>query len=649
MKKNIISILLTLHSCFLYSQSAFNQIDSLNLVLGKQNLKAQFSTLIQISNVYARTNLDSSKHYAKKAYDLSRNIDDDSIKIEGFIFLGHRSWERGDYKEAISNFKKSLSLSEKTNRESKMADSYNGLGIVNSKLGNLNTSISFYFKTLKIYEKYKDSSGIGATYLNIAWDYKKMKEFNKSMLYNNKCLNIYTSLKDSLHIAMVNNNIAGSLNELGKYKKSLNFSRASKAYLEKLQYMRYTAYPLTNIGVSYDSLHDYNKAKINYLKAIRLHTENREPYELAFLNNALANLNYNIKDYENAIIKGKEAFNVAKEANAIDFIASSSLTLAKAYEKKGNYKTSNNYLKISIKYNDSILNSEKFKTISELETKYETEKKEKKILSQRADLAERELSLNKKNTQLIGLVLLVLVVSFLGYLLFKQQKLKNQQLKKEGELKAALVKIETQNRLQEQRLSISRDLHDNIGAQLTFIISSIESLQYGFKIKNEKLTNKLLGISRFTRDTIYELRDTIWAMNKTEISLTDLQIRISNFLDKAEVSSSAIHFNFNIDKSLSKDLEFTSVVGMNLYRIIQEAIHNAVKYSEATTVLVHILKAEKNIKIEIKDNGKGFNENEVELGNGLNNMRKRAKEIDALINIGSQVNKGTSVLINLPF
>ncbi|TYA76037.1 histidine kinase, partial [Seonamhaeicola marinus] len=154
-------------------------------------------------------------------------------------------------------------------------------------------------------------------------------------------------------------------------------------------------------------------------------------------------------------------------------------------------------------------------------------KKEKEILAQRAQIAEKELNINRKNMQLLGLGVLAIVLSVFGYLVYKQQKLKNKQLQKENQLKEALSKIETQNKLQDQRLRISRDLHDNIGAQLTFIISSIENLQYGFKISNTNLTNKLTGISSFTKDTINELRDTIWAMNKNEISLTDLQIRIS--------------------------------------------------------------------------------------------------------------------------
>ncbi|HCY83071.1 MAG TPA: two-component sensor histidine kinase, partial [Xanthomarina gelatinilytica] len=105
-------------------------------------------------------------------------------------------------------------------------------------------------------------------------------------------------------------------------------------------------------------------------------------------------------------------------------------------------------------------------------------------------------------------------------------------LKKETELKEALIKIETQNKLQDQRLRISRDLHDNIGAQLTFIISSLDNLKYGFKLP-DNLNDKLKYISEFTSSTIYELRDTIWAMNKSEISFEDLQSRISNFIEKA--------------------------------------------------------------------------------------------------------------------
>src|SRR5690606_39301400 len=177
---------------------------------------------------------------------------------------------------------------------------------------------------------------------------------------------------------------------------------------------------------------------------------------------------------------------------------------------------------------------------------------------------------------------LALVLSLFGYLLYNQQKHKNLQLKKESELKEALVKIETQNKLQEQRLRISRDLHDNIGAQLTFIISSLDNLKYGFKLP-DNLNDKLKYITAFTSSTIYELRDTIWAMNKTEITFEDLQSRLSNYIDKAHVFEGKINFTFQVDKDVDIKRKFNSMEGVNIHRVIQEAIHNSIKHSNSKT------------------------------------------------------------------
>lgn len=207
--------------------------------------------------------------------------------------------------------------------------------------------------------------------------------------------------------------------------------------------------------------------------------------------------------------------------------------------------------------------------------------------------------------------------------------------------------IAYQKKLYEQRLKISRDLHDNIGAQLTFIISSIENLPYGFNITNSKLTDKLQNISAFTKDTIYELRDTIWAMNKNNISLEDLQIRISNFVKKASSHAEQVRFNFYVAEDVSKDIVFSSVAGMNIYRIIQESVNNAFKYAEPKTILVSIEQTDVTLNFAIVDDGKGFDLNTIEKGNGLNNMKKRSNDIGAIITIESETNKGTAVKLAL--
>ena len=86
---------------------------------------------------------------------------------------------------------------------------------------------------------------------------------------------------------------------------------------------------------------------------------------------------------------------------------------------------------------------------------------------------------------------------------------------------------------------------------------------------------------------------------------------------------------------------------MSIYRIIQEATHIAIKYAEATLVSVNIKQVNKNIQIIIKDDGIGFDENEIVYGSGLNNMKKRAEEINALYSIESKIDEGTQVILTL--
>ncbi len=320
------------------------------------------------------------------------------------------------------------------------------------------------------------------------------------------------------------------------------------------------------------------------------------------------------------------------------------LQTAESYYRLGDFKKGRRYTETFVRLRDSLFSEQNAQAVADLEVTYDTQKKEKEILLQRAELAEHKLTIQQKNYQLYGLLVLAVLLGLIGFLFYNQQKLKNQQLKKENELKDALIKIETQNHLQEQRLRISRDLHDNIGAQLTFIISSIDNLKYGFDIKDEKLNSKLNKISEFTSSTIYELRDTIWAMNMTEISIEDLQIRISNYIDKAHLYDDDIEFSFKVDDSVNQNRTLTSVEGMNLHRIIQEAIHNSLKYAEPKVIRVHISE-EKNseLKVVVSDDGKGFDISRVVAGNGLNNMKKRAEHIGANFSIDSNTENGTMI------
>ncbi|MEZ4795125.1 MAG: sensor histidine kinase [Flavobacteriaceae bacterium] len=323
--------------------------------------------------------------------------------------------------------------------------------------------------------------------------------------------------------------------------------------------------------------------------------------------------------------------------------------LSEVHELQGNTVAALSDFKKYNQYKDSVLGLQKQESINDAIVRYETVLKEKALFEARANLAEKELEVERKNLLLYGSLGLLLVLGLIGYLIYNQQRLKNRQLKREGELKTALARIETQNRLQEQRLRISRDLHDNIGAQLTFVTSSVDNLQYGLEGRNPEISKKLSSLSAFTTQTIYELRDTIWAMNKEQISVEDLQARISNFMEKAGSVRDEVAFGFEVSEGLSKELLLPSVQGMNLYRIIQEAVNNALKYAEASQIKVKLFVENNHCVATITDDGKGFDLAAIEQGNGLNNMKKRARDLGGDATITSEKEKGTQVTVRFPW
>lgn len=634
---------------FYYNQAQTRtRLDSLKNISKEQTNLPLVKTLNEISWEFRNSQADSALFYAWQAFHVAKGLKNEQAIASAYNNIASSFEASGKLDSASIYHQKSLKIKLKINDTIGIADTYTNLGIVEDIKGNYDVALKNYFKALKIYENHsKDFEKVPSVLVNIGIVYKKQKEYQKVLDYYERALKIYKENNFEIGEVIVTGNIGSVLLHVQEYKKSIKYSEKAKQLYSKLGYSRYIPYMLENIGIAKDSLKQYKSAREDYLSAISDFKKDQNLYELSSTKISLAN-NYS-KSGEFLLARNEleEALKISIEKDFKEMKVKALKQLADVDALTNNFKSAFANYKYYTILKDSLFESEKVKTIYELEAKYESEKKEKEILSQRADLAEKELNLNRKNTQIIGLVILACVISLLGYLIFSQQKLKNLQLKKESELKEALIKIESQNKLQEQRISISRDLHDNIGAQLTFIISSIENLQYGFQLKNKKLKSKLASISEFTKETIYELRDTIWAMNKTQITLEDLQARISNYIDKANAVSTKVTFEFQIDASISNEQAFSSVKGMNVYRIIQEAINNALKYADASKIIVDVKKSHDKIQFFVIDNGIGFKEKDIILGNGLNNMKKRAQDIGAKLNVDSDVNKGTSVLLKV--
>lgn len=648
MRKGLLSTILVVFTLSSFAQNNGKRLDSLLSVSKTQKDLSLISTLNEISWEFKNVNMDSAFYYARKALEISQSIQSKKAIAFSYNSLASCFDNIGELDSSLVYHKKSLDIKLEIKNNEGVADSYNNMGIVYDLKGDYDTSLEYYFKALKIYEvEQVPFDKVPMVLSNIGIVYKKQKDYGKALNYYKRALKIYTEKGYDFGIVVTTGNIGSVLLKLKEFDSAIVYSQKAKTMYSNLGYHRYVPYMLQNIAEAKDSLKLYDESRILYKEAIQIFKDDANLYELA---NSQLGLSANLmamQNYNQAIEYATASLNISIDQGFKEFEVQAYKVLAQAYNYLGDFKKAYGYYEQYASGKDLLFEDTKTQLIFDLDKKYETEKKENEILAQRAHIAEKELDITQKNTQIIGLSILALVISVLGYLIYKQQKLKNIQLQKEAELKEALIKIEVQNSLQEQRLTISRDLHDNIGAQLTFIISSIENLQYGFKITNEKLTNKLTSISSFTKETIYELRDTIWAMNKDEISLEDLQIRTTNFIEKAAIASEGMEFKFDVDPELNKDTTFTSVQGMNIYRIIQEAINNALKYAEAKHITVAFSKVDERIKIVVSDDGKGFDVNNVGTGNGLNNMRKRAWDIQADLSIESDANTGSQIVLTL--
>ncbi len=202
--------------------------------------------------------------------------------------------------------------------------------------------------------------------------------------------------------------------------------------------------------------------------------------------------------------------------------------------------------------------------------------------------------------------------------------------------KQKLFHLQGKYRLQLERERIARELHDNVGSQLTYLINKIDDDYPLLAVKEE--AEKLSG---FARGTMQELRETIWALDKKEVQWDDLENKIRSLIRLYKNEKHHAELEWKINNQLLPPLN--PLEALNIYRIIQEALNNAEKYSNAGQVKVSADQDNGQLCVEIKDNGKGFNKQQPENGYGIKNMKKRAEEMNGELLIESNPGKGTTV------
>lgn len=527
------------------------------------------------------------------------------------------------------------------------ASAYNNIGACNRSMGKYEEAVKFYINALKGYEKLKLENEYATVSSNLGVVYNSLEMYDKAKKYNQTAIEKFTKTENKKGLSEAYNNYAMIVVNEGNLDEALEYFTKSLEIERNLKDKKGISESLNNVGGVY-----YYQGKINdalkiFREVLAIEKSIKNIGGVASTYNNIAQMLIENKEYITAKKYIDSAYTFSKKNKISEDYLISIENYINYNEQQQKFKEANQYYKTYNSISDSIRQESNLQQLHEVETKYQTEKKEREILVQRAQLAESQLKIERKNLLIFGVIALAVVIGLVGYQFYRVQKIRNKQLKKENELKDALIKIETQNRLQEQRLRISRDLHDNIGSQLTFIISSIDNLKFILNKENPEISNRLEDISYFTRHTITELRDTIWAMNKENISFADLKIRINNFIENAKLATKGIDFNFEIDEKIDEEFSFSALEGINIYRVIQESINNSIKHAEPTEISVKFKRHRQRFVICVMDNGIGLDENNVKLGNGLHNMYKRIAELGGELTITNNKDKGTKLKINI--
>lgn len=185
---------------------------------------------------------------------------------------------------------------------------------------------------------------------------------------------------------------------------------------------------------------------------------------------------------------------------------------------------------------------------------------------------------------------------------------------------------------------ISREIHDGIGndlAQALILSNAAKS--------NTKYINDL---QKILSESLTSLRELIWTVEAGSSTLADMATYIS---DKVQYLQNTGNIHLDINVSLEHEqLEVSSIIKLNILRIIQESVTNTIKYAEASSIHITLEQHEDKLKLEIRDNGKGFDMEKISEGSyGLRNIQKRCKEIGAKLNILSQPGQGTQISVGL--
>jgi len=540
--------------------------------------------------------------------------------------LGTIYYYKNDYSKAIDCFKKAAKYQKLDDKPKETAVIYNNIAAVYYYQDQYTEAIEYYKKSLEIKESLKTDKGVAKGLNNIASVYEVIGDYDKAINYYYKAIKYCDKVSEKALKSTVLNNIAGVYKNWKQYDKALELYKQALSIKKEIESKSGEANVLNNMGLIYKLKNDFTNANLFFIKAKVLYKEIGDNYGLAIAYNNLGSISEYKKDYSTAILFYKNSANLSDSINSSKGVASAYLNLGRVYlitdqilkaksyllksqdialksklvylsidiykllselnEKRQNVSEALFYYKKYTIIKDSLFSQDNRKQINELNTKYETEKKEKQILQQQTEIDKNKLEIQKekaekekKEAQRNLFIIAFVLFSLASIFAFRSYKRKK----------------ETNILIAEQKLLRSQ-------MNPHFISNALGSIQ------QYVLANNPIEGARYLSKFTALMRNIIESSRNENVSLETELETLDSYLSLQQLRFKN-KFDFKINLSPDIEQEEILIPPMLAQPIIENAIKHAFRnldYKGLIEINFEINKTDKQLILNIKDNGIGL-------------------------------------------
>jgi len=469
-----------------------------------------------------RSELDKALEYYFHSLRTYSLIDDKKGMAAMFRYIGIAYYYQGNYDLAIKYYKYSMNFAIATRDSVQLSNVYSNIGIIYHRQGVYEKAMEFYIKQMKLLENTNDPKGLSACYINLGNLYKDQKNYNEALRYYHLALPIKEKLDDQQGIANVIANIGSVYYKKNDYIKAItHFFKASSIY-ESLNDKQGQSTCYANLGAIYSQLKNHEKALEYYLRADKIDHEIGDKIGNLYNIGGIATAYIILSDStQNQGLKKQYASKALEYAKKLEILSTQSkvnterleayIYIYRANKRLGNYKTATDYAQKAMELGDSLVSEHSSQILAEMQTKYETEKKQLQIEKLNKENELKQTKLEKSEIQqkrqkiiiyfILAIFFTVVVFSFFLSKLYLQLKkshaLLNQQ-KKEIELKNEELQAANEEiRKQKEEIETQRDIVTAQKEEIEIINKKLtDSIEYASNIQHAVLPEPSYALER---------------------------------------------------------------------------------------------------------------------------------------------------------